>query len=321
MKLRIACVQYNPLLGKVDANIARVKTLLSNFNREIDLLVLPELSITGYNFASPLDIAPFLEKKGSGPSFEFAKALSKQFKCTTVLGYPETFSGVTYNSAMAVNDSGVLAAHYRKTHLYETDEVWGASENPEKGFAPFELELGPQKKPILTNIGICMDLNPYQFKAPFNSFEFLLQCWENQSSLIIVPTAWLSSQAPCAQDGLSKEEKDALAKKFTEAIDTNTFADAQKPNDELVEYWLLRFFPFLAHPNNQLPKKQNKTTVVICNRTGVEEHILYGGLSSILQFDPSAGESMDLNRKNPSADFLASAGQATEEVIYHEVDL
>ncbi|SGZ58517.1 CIC11C00000002550 [Sungouiella intermedia] len=134
MKLRIACVQFSPTLGKIEANIAKVNKLLSGVKKDIDLLVLPELSLTGYNFASPNEINPYLEVAHSGPTFNLASELSSKFRCTTIIGYPEKFQNTTYNSAMVVNESGQLIYNYRKTHLYETDENWGCSENPEKNF-------------------------------------------------------------------------------------------------------------------------------------------------------------------------------------------
>ena len=48
--MRIACLQYNPQLGTVEANIARVNELLDDYKEDVvdlDLLVLPELALTG----------------------------------------------------------------------------------------------------------------------------------------------------------------------------------------------------------------------------------------------------------------------------------
>lgn len=46
--MRIACLQFNPKLGKLPENIARANALLQAASpRDIDLLVLPELAFTG----------------------------------------------------------------------------------------------------------------------------------------------------------------------------------------------------------------------------------------------------------------------------------
>lgn len=349
MKLRIACVQFSPVIGKVEQNIAKLKRLVSKCNRDIDLLVLPELSITGYNFHSPKDLEPYLEQKGRGRSFSVASELSEALRCTTVIGYPETSNGITYNSAMVVDRLGNLVSNYRKTHMYEADEVWGCSENPDKSFPPVTLNFPGETDEtfdVLSNIGICMDLNPKQFKAPFGAFEFSLKTWQNDSSLIIVPTAWLSSDSPCTQDQLNPAEKQKLTSMYTNFVlecqngtephqasggetssvlglfeSASFVTEPWKRSKSLIDYWIVRFFPYLSHPNNMLPKKNHKTTVVLCNRSGVEDDIVYGGSSCILQFDPTSSGSEATGMENPSVKVLASAGQVSEEVVWYEVDL
>lgn len=46
--MRIACLQFNPELGRLSENIARANALLEAASpQNIDLLVLPELAFTG----------------------------------------------------------------------------------------------------------------------------------------------------------------------------------------------------------------------------------------------------------------------------------
>ncbi|KAM9896718.1 hypothetical protein OXX79_007315 [Metschnikowia pulcherrima] len=323
MKLRIACLQFNPILGRVDQNVAKINHMMSRFNKDIDLLVLPELAVTGYNFPSNKEIEPFLEISGEGASFRVASELSRKFSCTTVIGYPEKLGSIIYNSALVVNESGSIVTNYRKSHLYETDETWGCSENPVRNFPPLTLSWKKNNGSldITSNIGICMDLNPYQFKADFNEFEFALNAWKNDASLIIVPTAWLSSESPSIQDNLSHVEKAEKSRQIQEKFAKGVLEDAANPSKSLVDYWIVRLFPFLRHPYNGLPKLGHRTTVAICNRVGIEDQVLYGGSSSIMQFDPSAGESDALDASNPSVKVLSSAGWASEEIIYQEVEI
>lgn len=326
MKLRIACVQFNPILSKVEANAAKIRSLVSNVRGEIDLLVLPELSLTGYNFRSPKEIEPFLENSTAGPSASLAQELSKKFQCTTVIGYPETHQETTYNSALVVNELGKIVFNYRKTHLYETDKTWGCQENPDKLFRSVVLDLGrgANRKSVVTNIGICMDLNPYEFEAPFNEFEFSTLCWANDSSLVIVPTAWLSPDSPSTKDDWSeqkkKEDKERLQAQFQRSP-SFPVEDSNLPSQLTVDYWILRFFPFLSHRLNGFPRKNRKTTVVMCNRTGIEDDVFYGGSSSIFQFDPSVGNNEAIDATNPSVNVFGSLGRATEEILYQEVDV
>lgn len=326
MKLRVACVQLNARLGKVDSNVAKVKHLLSTVKKEIDLILLPEFAVTGYNFPSRDDIEPYLSKAGAGPSASLARELSDKYKCFTVIGYPEKHEEKIYNSAMVIDDAGTLIHNYRKTHLYETDEKFGCSENPDSLFPSVRLKLGKngQKKEVLTNLGICMDLNPYKFEAPFYEYEFATSCLDNESSLVLVPTAWLSEKSPSINDSLSKQEKlnqgQVFEKQFEDQPDY-PIENADKPSELTVNYWILRFFPFLSHVRSYFPKKSSKTTVVVCNRVGIEGDTLYTGSSSIFQFDPLQPASDHIDSKNASVNVLGSLGQATEGVLYREIEL
>ena len=48
---RVSILQFAPVLGDIDANISKVKELVTA-NAGSDLYVLPELASSGYNFAN-----------------------------------------------------------------------------------------------------------------------------------------------------------------------------------------------------------------------------------------------------------------------------
>ncbi|KAI5957601.1 NTA1 [Candida theae] len=374
MRLKVAIVQINSKLGQSQHNITKINNLLSKAfpthnGKNPDLVVLSELAITGYNFASAKHIEPFLEscKPPYGASLGFARELSLKYGCFTVVGYPErgnaeaaeaaeaaaaaaTSNGfehtsanegsrlkqgqeeVIYNSCAVFNRSGELIHNYRKTFLYETDEQWGCLENPHKGFPPVQLSFNKKEmsttsvsnddgtNSILTNFGICMDLNPYKFEAPFNKFEFSAQCYHNKSRLIICPMAWLSQQSPSIKNDLTKEEKLRQA----ELVEL----PANKPNMETINYWILRFFPFLAHKYSYMPKwwsNDEKVSVLISNRVGREEDVIYGGSSCILQFNNGTkkdnGDYDAVDEINPSVEVIGKLSQAEEGVLVEEIEV
>ena len=60
--MRIACLQFNPALGKLSDNIALANALLQATSPQgIDLLVLPELAFTG-TISSPRPLLPSSQK-------------------------------------------------------------------------------------------------------------------------------------------------------------------------------------------------------------------------------------------------------------------
>jgi protein N-terminal amidase len=118
---------------------------------EVDLLVCPEMALTGYMFTSAQDIIPYLEYPRIGPTSLFCRELATTYGCWVVAGYPElaeeseTDTGAGqqedgkgtikegsggddvkpgYNSAVLVSPSGEVVGNYRKSFLYDTDKTW-----------------------------------------------------------------------------------------------------------------------------------------------------------------------------------------------------
>lgn len=343
MKFTIALIQNNPIIGQIETNVTRIRQLVNQLESKIngkpvDLVVLPELAVTGYNFEDKSHIKPYLETAEQGPAFSLGREISKRFKCFTVIGYPELHHLLIYNSCYLISPTGSLLYNYRKTHLYETDEVWGCNENPDKTFRSIELivdkdyylnpEANRKYHTVTTNFGICMDLNPYKFEAPFTRFEMALTCFENKAKLIICPMAWLSPKSPSVIETLTKEQKLAEASKFTRLFDDGVAMKPEiegfsptVPDKSTVNYWILRFFPFMRHSNNWLTPNQFKTVVVCNNRVGLEKDVMYGGSSTIFQFDGTTEGNEHIDDQNSSVTVFGSLGMGTEGVLVHEVDL
>ncbi|KAL6836231.1 hypothetical protein J3E69DRAFT_373354 [Trichoderma sp. SZMC 28015] len=151
-----------------------------------------------------------------------------------------------YNSAIVVNGDGETIANYRKYFLYYTDESWALEGN--RGFYDGYIPgLGN------TSIGICMDINPYKFEAPWHAFEFAFHVLEVESNLVIVSMAWMT-----------REDRRHYSRMPNESdMDTLT-------------YLVTRLEPFIRSNN------EDEIIVVFCNRTGVEEEATYTGTSAVI---------------------------------------
>ncbi|KAH8882849.1 carbon-nitrogen hydrolase, partial [Thozetella sp. PMI_491] len=256
--MRIGCLQFAAQVGDVDNNLDRADEVLSKASQDdldsLDLMVLPELAFTGYNFKSLQHIFPFLEPTGSGISSLWARTTALKYNCQLAVGYPEKVdvagqwpaSPEYYNSAIIVNNEGETVANYRKHFLYYTDETW-ALEGRSGFFA--------QKIPGLgrTALGICMDINPYRFEAPWNAFEFGFHVLKVQANIVIVSMAWLSREEP----GLFSQRSD-------------------EPDLESLVYWVQRLEPVIE------AKKEDEVIVVFCNRAGTEDDAVYSGTSAVI---------------------------------------
>ncbi|KAJ4321664.1 hypothetical protein N0V84_005218 [Fusarium piperis] len=252
--MRIGCLQFAPQVGDVDNNLNRADAVLSRANPEgLDLLVLPELAFSGYNFKSLQDITPFLEPSRSGISSLWARTIALKYNCTVTVGYPEKVDVSPkwptgpeyYNSLIVVNGEGETIANYRKSFLYYTDETWALEG---KGFYDgFIPGLGR------TSIGICMDINPYKFEAPWHAFEFAFHVLEVESNLVIISMAWMTREEP---------------RLFTRM--------PNEPDMETLTYWVTRLEPLIRSDND------DEIIVVFCNRSGNEDEAMYAGTSAVI---------------------------------------
>lgn len=119
----VAVVQTRPAFGEVARNLEAARALLAGTHA--DLIVLPELFATGYQFVSREEACALAEPLPGGPTVAALEAIARETGATVVGGVAERNDreGVLHNSAAIVNPSGYLGA-YRKTHLFFEERDW-----------------------------------------------------------------------------------------------------------------------------------------------------------------------------------------------------
>lgn len=247
-------MQFAPHVGDVNNNLNRADAVLNKANpKDLDLLVLPELAFSGYNFRSLQHINPFLEPTAAGITSLWARTTALKYNCIVSAGYPEkvdvSFKWPAgpeyYNSSITVNSAGETLANYRKSFLYYTDEKWAL-----EGSGFYAGRLGALGKVAM---GICMDLNPYKFEAPWRSFEFSKHIIRINANLVILSMAWLTRE------------------------DARSYNRAPRdPDMETLSYWLARLEPVIR------AESKGEIIVVLANRCGVEDEAVYAGTSCVL---------------------------------------
>ncbi|MBU1356463.1 MAG: acyltransferase [Candidatus Edwardsbacteria bacterium] len=131
--MKIGFAQFNPAFGQVDKNLSRIERLIGR--RQADLLVLPELCTTGYNFISKKEVR-VLSETTRGKTVNYFKEISKRTKINIVAGFAEKEGSKIYNSAVLVRPSGKIDV-YRKTHLFGNEKKYFSPGNT--GFKVFSV--------------------------------------------------------------------------------------------------------------------------------------------------------------------------------------
>ena len=113
--MKVGFLQTSPIFGEKDKNvdiaISRIKQL------DADLVVLPELFNTGYQFRSREESLSLAEKIPDGKTTLALVKISKEKHVYIVAGMAEQGNGCCYNSAVLVGPNGFMGC-YRKLHLF-----------------------------------------------------------------------------------------------------------------------------------------------------------------------------------------------------------
>ncbi len=113
--MRVGFFQFDPVFGEVETNLDAVAQKLEQ--AESDLIVLPELFASGYQFVSQEEVHRLAEPVPDGPTVRRLMEVAKRRRMHIVAGLPEKAGARCYNSAVVVGPSGFLGC-YRKTHLF-----------------------------------------------------------------------------------------------------------------------------------------------------------------------------------------------------------
>ncbi len=136
--MRIGYLQFDPTFGEVARNLDRVTAHLEQV--EADLIVLPELFATGYQFVSQAEVMDLAEPVPDGQTTIRLAEIAARRGMTIVAGLAERAGSRCFNSAVVVGPKGFLGC-YRKTHLFFEETLFFTP--GDSGFRVWDI--GPAK--------------------------------------------------------------------------------------------------------------------------------------------------------------------------------
>ncbi len=113
--MRVGFYQFDPVFGEVKRNLDTVTEKLATVDS--DLLVLPELFASGYQFVSEHEVEQLAEPVPDGPTTTRLIEIARARRMVLAAGLPERAGGRCYNSAVLVGPAGIIGL-YRKAHLF-----------------------------------------------------------------------------------------------------------------------------------------------------------------------------------------------------------
>jgi len=126
--MKVGYYQFRPLFGKIKQNVKKVVNALQDV--KADLIVLPELALTGYNFRDRNELKALAEDPDSSSTVEALIKLCQQNKIYLVTGFAGKSKDKLFNSALLIGPNGVEHT-YRKLHLFnEEKHLFNAGDIP-----------------------------------------------------------------------------------------------------------------------------------------------------------------------------------------------
>ncbi|RMH33483.1 MAG: acyltransferase [Nitrospirae bacterium] len=134
--MRVGYYQFEPIFGAVERNLDMVLEQLRDV--ACDVVVLPELAMTGYQFVFPEEVAHLAEDIPTGQTTRRLMEWAKRQACYVVAGLPERHGRRFYNSAILIGPQGFIGA-YRKTHLFFEETLFFSP--GDTGFQVWDIKI------------------------------------------------------------------------------------------------------------------------------------------------------------------------------------
>ncbi len=237
--MKVGYYQFDCAFGEVKRNLDRVSQALSTVTA--DVLVLPELFASGYQFVSRQEVLDLAEPVPDGPTTQRLLELAKARKMVLVGGLPERAGERAFNSAVVVGPQGLIGC-YRKTHLFFEETLFFAP--GDSGFQVWDIgsaRIGvmvcfdwfyPEAARTLALKGADILCHPSNLVLPFCPDGMVTRCLENRvfsvtanrigtearggkkpltfigSSEVVTPRGQVLERAPREQEALALVEID-----------------------------------------------------------------------------------------------------------------
>ncbi|MGF1683639.1 nitrilase family protein [Photobacterium minamisatsumaniensis] len=251
--VRVASVQFNHHAGDKDYNLSVIQHYVEKASQQdVEIIVFPEMCITGYWHVSKLekaDIEALSEPVPQGNSTQYLQALATKFRVSIGAGLIEKGDdGKLYNTFVFAMSDGTIAKH-RKLHTFVSKHMDSGSD-----YTVFDTPHG-------CRVGI-------------------LICWDNNlvenvritalkgADILIAPhqTGGCQSRSPNAMKGIDPQLW------YNRKIDPDAIrAEMQGSNGR---QWLMRWLPARAHDNGMF--------LIFSNGVGVDVDEVRTGNAMIL---------------------------------------
>lgn len=185
--MKIAVYQFSPEFGQKDKNLIKIEKAL--FKTEAELVVLPELCNTGYQFVSQKEVSELCEPIPEGTTVKRFSRICREKGMFLVGGIGEKAAESFYNSAVLMGPDGYIGT-YRKVHLFDEEkkffrpgnekfQVWDIGKTKIGVMICFDW-IFPESARSLALQGAEIICHPANLVLPYCQKAMITRCIENR---------------------------------------------------------------------------------------------------------------------------------------------
>lgn len=138
--MKAGFIQTHPVFGAIERNVADAVKRIKRLDAE--LIVLPELFSTGYQFTTRSEVLKYAEGAAAGHAGVRLAEIARERKIFVVAGFAERAKDRVYNSAMLVGPKGLIGV-YRKAHLFwDEKRIFSPGDTPLKVYNIGKVRVG-----------------------------------------------------------------------------------------------------------------------------------------------------------------------------------
>ena len=190
--MRVAFFQYSPFFGKPEKNLDLIRENVQSAD-SIDILVLPELALTGYTFKDYEEAYSLSEEIGGKWCEELVRVAGEN-SLVMAVGFLEREGENLYNSAILVDGKGISGI-YRKIHLFREEKK--IFKSGDKGLPVFSVRgvsvgllvcfdwIFPEAMRTLALKGADIILHPSNLVLPYYQKAAVTRAIENRVFIVL----------------------------------------------------------------------------------------------------------------------------------------
>lgn len=184
--MKVGVYQNHPEFGKKEKNTDQAIEVISRV--DTDLMVLPELFNTGYQFISREEVMDLAEEIPDGETCSRLSAFARSRNTYIVFGLAEKDGKNLFNSAVMIGPEGFIG-RYRKSHLFFEEKEWFVP--GDTGYRIFDIGMAkigimicfdwqfPEAARVLALLGADIICHPSNLVLPFCQDAMITRSLEN----------------------------------------------------------------------------------------------------------------------------------------------